>query len=60
MKRTTLTLGAILVGLHLAVGLLTLVWLPYDPTGMSGGRLALPSWDTGPAPTASAATSSPR
>lgn len=41
----TLTLGAILVGLHLAVGLLTLVWLPYDPTGMSGGRLAPPSWE---------------
>jgi peptide/nickel transport system permease protein len=41
----TLTLGLVLVGLHVAVGLLTLVWLPYDPTGMSGGRLAPPSWE---------------
>ena len=41
----TLTLGLILVGLHVAVGLLTLVWLPYDPTGMTGGRLAPPSWE---------------
>ncbi|MGN6486631.1 MAG: ABC transporter permease [Devosia sp.] len=41
----TLTLGLILVGLHVAVGLLTLVWLPYDPTGMAGGRLAPPSWE---------------
>lgn len=40
-----LTLGAILVGLHVAVGLLTLVWLPYDPTAMTGGRLSPPSWE---------------
>lgn len=42
---TTLTLGLILVGLHIVVGLLTLVWLPYDPTSMTGGRLAPPSWE---------------
>ena len=37
-------IGAILVGLHVAVGLLTLVWTPYDPTAMTGGRLAAPSF----------------
>lgn len=35
--------GAALVGLHVAVGLLTLVWTPYDPAAMTGGRLAPPS-----------------
>ncbi len=44
-RSLTLTLGLVLVGLHVVVGLLTLVWLPYDPTGMSGGRLAPPSWE---------------
>ncbi|EIM71755.1 binding-protein-dependent transport system inner membrane protein [Nitratireductor aquibiodomus RA22] len=39
----TLTVGLVLVGLHVAVALLTLVWTPYDPTGMSGGRLEAPS-----------------
>ena len=34
----TLTVGLVLVGLHVAVALLTLVWTPYDPTGMTGGR----------------------
>lgn len=37
-------IGAILVGLHVAVGLLTLVWTPYDPTAMTGGRLTPPSF----------------
>lgn len=36
-------IGATLVGLHVIVGLLTLVWTPYDPTAMTGGRLAPPS-----------------
>lgn len=36
-------IGATLVGLHVVVGLLTLVWTPYDPTAMTGGRLAPPS-----------------
>lgn len=40
----TLWAGLALVSLHIAVGLLTLVWTPYDPTGMSGGRLEAPSW----------------
>ncbi|UXN72898.1 ABC transporter permease [Devosia sp. A8/3-2] len=40
----TLWAGPALVGLHIAIGLLTLVWTPYDPTGMSGGRLEAPSW----------------
>ncbi|WPZ16610.1 ABC transporter permease (plasmid) [Nitratireductor rhodophyticola] len=39
----TLTVGLVLVGLHVAVALLTLVWTPYDPTGMTGGRLEAPS-----------------
>ncbi|MFK4809120.1 ABC transporter permease [Devosia sp. ZW T5_3] len=40
----TLWAGLALVGIHIAIGLLTLVWTPYDPTGMSGGRLEAPSW----------------
>lgn len=36
-------IGAILVGVHVVVGLMTLVWTPYDPTAMTGGRLAPPS-----------------
>lgn len=40
----TLWLGIVLVGLHVVLGLMTLVWTPYDPTGMSGGRLEAPSW----------------
>ncbi len=40
----TLTVGLVLVGLHVAVALLTLVWTPYDPTGMAGGRLEAPSF----------------
>jgi peptide/nickel transport system permease protein len=45
MKGATLSVGLLLVGLHVAVALLTLVWLPYDPTAMTGGRLAPPSWE---------------
>jgi len=41
----TLWLGLLLVGLHIAVALLTLVWTPYDPTALTGGRLAPPSWE---------------
>ncbi|MFG6081077.1 ABC transporter permease [Paracoccus litorisediminis] len=44
MRRTSLWIGAILVGINVAVALLTLVWLPYDPTAMAGGRLQPPSW----------------
>ncbi|WP_134680383.1 ABC transporter permease [Paracoccus ravus] len=44
MKKTSLWIGAILVGINVVIALLTLVWLPYDPTAMSGGRLAAPSW----------------
>ncbi len=39
----TFRLGLALVALHVAVGLLTLVWTPYDPTAMTGGRLSPPS-----------------
>ncbi|MGK6314799.1 ABC transporter permease [Neorhizobium sp. DT-125] len=38
----TFAAGTILVGLHLVIGLLTLVWTPYDPAAMSGGRLEAP------------------
>ncbi|WEK06225.1 MAG: ABC transporter permease [Candidatus Devosia phytovorans] len=38
-KSLTLWAGAILVGLHVLVGLLSLVWLPYDPNAFTGGRL---------------------
>ena len=45
-RRGSLTLwaGIVLVGLHLVVALLTLVWTPYDPTALTGGRLEPPSW----------------
>ncbi len=44
-RRHSLTLwaGIILVGVHVLMGLLSLVWLPYDPTAMAGGRLEGPS-----------------
>ncbi len=41
-KRATgwlLWLGVLLVGLHVLTGLLSLVWLPYDPNAFTGGRL---------------------
>lgn len=44
MRRLTLWIGLLLVGLNIAVALLTLVWLPYSPVEMTGGRLAAPSW----------------
>jgi len=40
-----LWLGLLLVGVHVVVALLTLVWTPYDPTALTGGRLAPPSWE---------------
>lgn len=39
LRSWTFTIGAIIVGLHIAIGLLTLVWTPYDSAAMSGGRL---------------------
>lgn len=39
----TLTVGLILVGIHVTVALLTLFWTPYDPSSTSGGRLEPPS-----------------
>jgi len=38
-----LTVGLILVGIHVAVALLTLFWTPYDPSATAGGRLEPPS-----------------
>ncbi|CDZ29785.1 ABC transporter permease [Neorhizobium galegae] len=43
-RSLTFTIGAVVVGLHLVIGLLTLFWAPYDPTAMSGGRLEAPSF----------------
>ncbi|NGO65603.1 ABC transporter permease [Rhizobium daejeonense] len=36
-------LGGFVVGLHVLLGLVSLFWTPYDPTGMVGGRLEAPS-----------------
>lgn len=38
-----LVVGLTLVGINVAVALLTLVWLPYDPSSTAGGRLEAPS-----------------
>jgi len=35
----TFMIGAVIVGLHIVIGLLTLIWTPFDPAAMSGGRL---------------------
>lgn len=42
-RSLSLWVGAVLVGLHVVIALLTLVWTPYDPTAMTGGRLEPPS-----------------
>ena len=39
----TLWVGLALVLLHIVVGLATLLWTPYDPTALTGGRLEAPS-----------------
>ncbi|KQW33566.1 MULTISPECIES: ABC transporter permease [unclassified Ensifer] len=39
----SLSIGLALVGLNVAVALLTLFWTPYDPLNASGGRLEAPS-----------------
>ncbi|MDM9624924.1 ABC transporter permease [Rhizobium sp. S152] len=39
----SLLAGGAIVALHVLLALLTLVWTPYDPTGMVGGRLEAPS-----------------
>ena len=38
-----LVIGLTLVGINVAIALLTLVWLPYDPSSTAGGRLEAPS-----------------
>lgn len=38
----SLKAGLFLVGLHVFIALLTLVWTPYDPGAMAGGRLEPP------------------
>jgi peptide/nickel transport system permease protein len=42
-RSLTLTIGLVLVGIHLVVALLTLSWTPYDPSSTSGMRLEPPS-----------------
>jgi len=44
-RSPTLIVGLILVGIHVAVALLTLVWTPYEPSDTSGSRLEAPSWE---------------
>lgn len=39
-----LWVGLALVGINVAVALLTLFWTPFDPLNASGGRLEAPSW----------------
>lgn len=39
----TLAIGIAFVGLIVAVALISLVWLPYEPSDTSGGRLEAPS-----------------
>jgi len=39
-----LVAGGLLLGVHLVVALLTLVWTPYGVGEMVGGRLEAPSW----------------
>jgi len=39
-----LVVGGLLLGVHLVVALLTLVWTPYGVGEMVGGRLEAPSW----------------
>lgn len=39
----TLWAGAILVGVHVALALVSFLWTPYAPTAMVGGRLSPPS-----------------
>jgi peptide/nickel transport system permease protein len=43
-RSLSFSIGVALVGLHLAVAVVTLFWAPYDPTSTSGGRLEPPSF----------------
>jgi peptide/nickel transport system permease protein len=38
-----LSVGLLLVGIHVATALLTLMWTPYDPSALVGMRLEPPS-----------------
>lgn len=44
-RSQNLTLGVVLVGLHVAILLLTFVWTPYTPSDPSGDRLERPSME---------------
>jgi peptide/nickel transport system permease protein len=44
-RSVTLGIGIVFVGLVVATALLSLVWLPYEPSDTSGGRLEAPSWE---------------
>lgn len=43
-RSLTLGLGLVFVGLVAAVALVSLFWLPYEPSDTSGDRLEQPSW----------------
>jgi peptide/nickel transport system permease protein len=42
-RSPALTVGLVLVGIHVAVAVITLLWTPYDPSSTSGMRLEPPS-----------------
>lgn len=44
LRSWTFRIGLFLVLCHLCIAILTVFWTPYDPMGMTGGRLEGPSW----------------
>lgn len=44
-RSLTLGIGIAFVGLIVLVALVSLLWLPYEPSDTSGGRLEQPSWE---------------
>lgn len=42
-RSAAFVIGAVIVALHVGVALATLIWTPYDPAAMAGGRLEGPS-----------------
>lgn len=44
MKRGTLTLALVLIGIVVALAVCGTFWTPFDPTAISGPRLAPPGW----------------
>ncbi|MGO1487025.1 MAG: ABC transporter permease [Arachnia sp.] len=44
MRRANLVVGGVLIAIVVALALVGLVWTPFDPTAISGPRLAPPGW----------------